>query len=376
MDVRAPARSAPARRRRGGEGHPDIREADPACSAGGGLCWAMCSAAMCRRLPAASPPGRKGRWGRASAQASIRRAAGGGRARSSRRHSARPTAAASCPPRAPRAVRVSQLLGVFSREPVDQEVGAHLAYQVLELYIARMHQRNFQPVDVKVSQARTGENTGGAVVVRMNVGHDEAAQPLGSDVGQRILDHRDRFVGVHAAVDQVSLASVGEEEHVDSPFFEWNRQAELEDSLGHLRQSALGQHLTHCRGLLSIESLRRVAQEERMSEEQMSPDQIIEALPKYLIAEKAGSTKATIQFDLSGDGGGKWWMKIHDGVAESGKGEAPEPASLTMLADAGDWVKIAMGKLDGTAAFMQGKLKIKGDMGLAIKYQSLFKRPT
>jgi putative sterol carrier protein len=32
--------------------------------------------------------------------------------------------------------------------------------------------------------------------------------------------------------------------------------------------------------------------------------------------------------------------------------------------------------MDGTAAFMQGKLKIKGDMGLAIKFQTLFKRPT
>jgi len=112
-----------------------------------------------------------------------------------------------------------------------------------------------------------------------------------------------------------------------------------------------------------------------MSEVQLSPEEIIEALPKYLIPEKAGSTKATIQFDLSGDGGGKWWMKIHDGTAETGKGDAPDPANLTMLADAGDWVKIATGKLDGTAAFMQGKLKIKGDMGLAIKYQSLFKRP-
>jgi len=117
-------------------------------------------------------------------------------------------------------------------------------------------------------------------------------------------------------------------------------------------------------------------QEKGMSEVQLSPEEIIEALPKYLIPEKAGSTKATIQFDLSGDGGGKWWMKIHDGAAEVGKGDAPEPANLTMLADAGDWVKIATGKLDGTAAFMQGKLKIKGDMGLAIKYQSLFKRPS
>ena len=113
-----------------------------------------------------------------------------------------------------------------------------------------------------------------------------------------------------------------------------------------------------------------------MSEVQLTPEQIVEALPRFLVPEKAGTTKATIQFDLSGDGGGKWWMKIHDGVAESGKGDAPEPAQLTMLADAGDWVKIATGKLDGTAAFMQGKLKIKGDMGLAIKMPSLFKRPT
>jgi putative sterol carrier protein len=118
------------------------------------------------------------------------------------------------------------------------------------------------------------------------------------------------------------------------------------------------------------------AQEERMSEVQLSPDQIVEALPQYLVPEKAGSTNATIQFDLSGDAGGKWWVKIHDGVAESGKGEPPDAANLTLMADAGDWVKIMLGQLDGTAAFMQGKLKIKGDMGLAIKMQSLFKRPS
>jgi putative sterol carrier protein len=112
-----------------------------------------------------------------------------------------------------------------------------------------------------------------------------------------------------------------------------------------------------------------------MSEVQLTPDQIVEALPQYLIPEKAGSTKGTIQFDLSGDQAGKWWVKIHDGKAESGKGEAPEPSNLTLLADSGDFVKIMLGQLDGTAAFMQGKLKIKGDMGLAIKMPSLFKRP-
>ena len=119
-----------------------------------------------------------------------------------------------------------------------------------------------------------------------------------------------------------------------------------------------------------------VAQEERMSEVQMSPDQIVEAMPQYLIPEKAGSTKATIVFELSGADAGKWWVKIHDGTAESGKGDAPDAPNLTLQADSGDWVKIMTGALDGTSAFMQGKLKIKGDMGLAIKMQTLFKRPS
>ncbi len=113
-----------------------------------------------------------------------------------------------------------------------------------------------------------------------------------------------------------------------------------------------------------------------MSEVQMTPDQIVEAMPQFLIPEKAGTTNATIAFDLSGADGGKWWVHIHDARAESGKGEPPSTPNLTLLADSGDWVKIMTGKLDGTAAFMQGKLKIKGDMGLAIKMQSLFRRPS
>jgi len=108
--------------------------------------------------------------------------------------------------------------------------------------------------------------------------------------------------------------------------------------------------------------------------DQVTPEMIFEQMPSALDQSRAGSTNATIQFDLSGDGGGKWWVKIHDGQAESAKGEAENP-NLTINMDAKDYVKMSLGQLDGTAAFMQGKLKIKGDMGLAIKMQSLFKRP-
>ena len=114
---------------------------------------------------------------------------------------------------------------------------------------------------------------------------------------------------------------------------------------------------------------------DQLNADQVTPDQVFEQLPQYFQPDKAGNTNATINFDLSGDQGGKYWVRIADGQATSGKGEGENP-NLTLLADAGDFVRIIMGSLDPTAAFMQGKLKIKGDMGLAIKFQSLFKRPS
>ena len=36
-----------------------------------------------------------------------------------------------------------------------------------------------------------------------------------------------------------------------------------------------------------------------------------------------------------------------------------------------DWVSIATGKMNPTSAFMQGKIKVKGDMSLAMKLQTL-----
>jgi putative sterol carrier protein len=48
---------------------------------------------------------------------------------------------------------------------------------------------------------------------------------------------------------------------------------------------------------------------------------------------------------------------------------------MTMTLAAQDYVDLIGGKLNGQMAFMSGKLKIAGDMGLAMKMQTLFKRP-
>src|SRR2546430_17653884 len=108
--------------------------------------------------------------------------------------------------------------------------------------------------------------------------------------------------------------------------------------------------------------------------DEVTADWVLKEMANYLQSEKAGPTRGNVQFDLSGDKGGKWWIKIADGKAEAGQGEVESP-NLTLIADAGDYVKIATGQMDPTAAFMSGKLKIKGDMGLAMKFASLFRRP-
>ena len=107
----------------------------------------------------------------------------------------------------------------------------------------------------------------------------------------------------------------------------------------------------------------------------VTPDMVVGAMPEYFVPEKAGNTNASIQFDLSGELAGKHFIKIADGQATSGQGEIESP-NLTMLADSGDFVKIFTGKLDPTAAFMSGKLKIKGDMGLAMRMQTMFRMPS
>ena len=112
---------------------------------------------------------------------------------------------------------------------------------------------------------------------------------------------------------------------------------------------------------------------DQVNADQVTPDMVFEHAPGQFQPEKAQGVTATYQWDLSGDQAGKWWIKVADGQATSGKGEAENP-NVTLIADARDWVKITLGQMDPTAAFMQGKLKIKGDMGLALKFQSMFKR--
>ncbi len=84
------------------------------------------------------------------------------------------------------------------------------------------------------------------------------------------------------------------------------------------------------------------------------------------IAQKINSS---YKFVVTGDGGGTWVVDLtqEGGKITSGEGDA----KCTITIGAKELVDVVNGKLNPQMAFMTGKLKVAGDMGLAMKLGSL-----
>lgn len=97
------------------------------------------------------------------------------------------------------------------------------------------------------------------------------------------------------------------------------------------------------------------------------------ALKASQLQEKAGALanlNALYQFDLQGEGGGQWVIEIRPDKKEVREGEDANPqCAITMSSK--DFMDMVSGRLNPQMAFMTGKLRVKGDMGLALKLQAV-----
>jgi len=102
-----------------------------------------------------------------------------------------------------------------------------------------------------------------------------------------------------------------------------------------------------------------------------SAKEIIEGMPAAFDSVAAGDLRTEIQFDISGDGGGKWVVSIAEGRCQVRSGDAASPA-LTIESPGEIWVKIARGEIDRPKALIEGLYKIKGDMNILAGMPRIF----
>lgn len=98
--------------------------------------------------------------------------------------------------------------------------------------------------------------------------------------------------------------------------------------------------------------------------------QVFPTMQQRFQPDKAKGVDATIQFDLSGDNGGMFWLKITEGTCEHGEGTV-ENAAMILKAKDEDFYAMVTGKVSPMQAFMMGKIKVN-NMELGLKMTTMF----
>ena len=92
------------------------------------------------------------------------------------------------------------------------------------------------------------------------------------------------------------------------------------------------------------------------------------ALPSRVDEGRAAGMTASYVFVV--DGAGTWTVKVADGAVTVDEGDTGGDCTISTSADV--FERVISGEQNPTKAYMSGKLKIKGDMGAAMKLQKLF----
>jgi putative sterol carrier protein len=108
-----------------------------------------------------------------------------------------------------------------------------------------------------------------------------------------------------------------------------------------------------------------------MAEAYLNVKQYFDTLPSRWRQDAARGVNAVFQFELSGEGGGAYNVTVNDNVMTVAEGVHAAP-SVTLMMTANDYISLSNGRLNGQLAFMTGKMKVAGNMALAMKMQAMF----
>ena len=93
-------------------------------------------------------------------------------------------------------------------------------------------------------------------------------------------------------------------------------------------------------------------------------------LPEAFKSEQVKKVGGMFVFNVDGE---NFFIDLKNGKGSVGLGKSPNPTDITILVNDDDFESLAKGKIKGQAAFLKGLVKIKGNMMLAMKLDSVFK---
>jgi putative sterol carrier protein len=106
-------------------------------------------------------------------------------------------------------------------------------------------------------------------------------------------------------------------------------------------------------------------------------DEIFNRMPSLFRADRAGATQAVIHWIITGAAGGgsdTYETVIENGACTVTNQPARDP-KLSMTMDPVTFLKVVSGDGNPMMMFMTGKIKAKGDLGLAAQVAKLFDIP-
>jgi len=98
---------------------------------------------------------------------------------------------------------------------------------------------------------------------------------------------------------------------------------------------------------------------------------VFTSIKALLSEELVAKTGASYSFVLSGSEEGKWYLDLKNGSGAVGRGEPSAAADVVFTMKDEDFIKMIGGSLKATSAYMTGKLKLKGDLGKAMKLEKV-----
>ena len=102
-----------------------------------------------------------------------------------------------------------------------------------------------------------------------------------------------------------------------------------------------------------------------------SAAEALQALVASTDSQTLAGTDGAVLFNLMGEGGGQWTVTIADGQLSLAEGVVGSPVVRLRL-ETDDFVALVNRRLNPISAFMQGRVRVEGDMGVAMRLQALF----